>query len=42
VHVHGYRPEDLHRLAADAGMRVVELRPLGRAGFLAHFTRRAP
>jgi len=39
VHVHGYRPEDLHRLAGACGLAVVELRPLGRAGVLAHFAR---
>jgi len=39
VHVHGYRRADLERLAAEAGMSVAELRPLGRAGYLAHFAR---
>ncbi len=39
VHVHGYRPPDLARLAADSGLQVTELRPLGRAGYLAHFRR---
>ncbi|HUY22811.1 MAG TPA: class I SAM-dependent methyltransferase [Acidimicrobiales bacterium] len=39
VHVHGYRPDDLRRLAAESGVEVAELRPLGRAGFLVHFAR---
>jgi SAM-dependent methyltransferase len=39
VHVHGYRTGDLVRLAAEAGLVAEELRPLGRAGYLAHFTR---
>ena len=39
VHVHGYRPEDLSRLAAASGLVAEELRPLGRAGYLAHFAR---
>ncbi len=39
VHVHGYRPADLARLAADSGLRAAEIRPLGRAGYLAHFER---
>lgn len=39
VHVHGYRRAGFDRLAADAGLEVVALRPLGRAGFLAHFGR---
>jgi SAM-dependent methyltransferase len=42
VHVHGYRPGDLTRLAASSGLVVEELRPLGRAGFLVHFVRRGP
>ncbi len=41
VHVHGYRPEDLRRLAAGTGLVVEELRPLDRAGYLAHFARAA-
>jgi SAM-dependent methyltransferase len=41
VHVHGYRPDDLSRLAARSGVVVDELKPLGRAGYLAHFTRAA-
>jgi SAM-dependent methyltransferase len=39
VHVHGYRPADLNRLAAGSGLIAEELRPLGRAGYLAHFAR---
>jgi SAM-dependent methyltransferase len=39
VHVHGYTRAALQSLAAGAGMRAVELRPLGRAGHLAHFAR---
>jgi SAM-dependent methyltransferase len=39
VHVHGYRPGDLARLADSSGLVVAELRPLGRAGHLAHFVR---
>ncbi|MDR3647633.1 MAG: class I SAM-dependent methyltransferase [Acidimicrobiales bacterium] len=39
VHVHGYRPDDLRRLASASGLVVADLRPLGRAGHLAHFTR---
>jgi SAM-dependent methyltransferase len=40
VHVHGKRPDDLARLAADADLEVAELRPLGRAGYAVHFRRR--
>ncbi len=39
VHVHGYRRDDLARLASASGLVAVELRALGRAGFLAHFAR---
>jgi cyclopropane fatty-acyl-phospholipid synthase-like methyltransferase len=39
VHVHGYLPEDLRRLAGETGLVVEELRPLDRAGYLAHFAR---
>jgi len=39
VHVHGYRPDDLARLAAASGLVAEELRPLGKAGYLAHFAR---
>ncbi|HTZ10135.1 MAG TPA: class I SAM-dependent methyltransferase [Acidimicrobiales bacterium] len=39
VRVHGYRAADFPGLAARAGLAVAELRPLGRAGFLAHFAR---
>jgi len=39
VHVHGYRPDALRGLAAGSGLVVEELRPLGRAGYLAHFSR---
>jgi len=40
VHVHGYDAAALAELGAGAALRVVELRPLGRAGFLAHYARR--
>ena len=40
VQVHGYRMEEIERLADGAGMRVQEFRPLGRAGYAVHFTRR--
>jgi SAM-dependent methyltransferase len=39
VHVHGYRSGDLARLADSTDLAVAELRPLGRAGYLAHFAR---
>ncbi len=39
VHVHGYRSGDLTRLADSTDLSVAELRPLGRAGYLAHFAR---
>lgn len=39
VHVHGYRPERLRALAAEAGMTVEGLSPLGRAGYLVRFVR---
>lgn len=39
VHVHGYRRSDLVALAQGHGLVVEELRPLGRAGYLAHFSR---
>jgi len=39
VHVHGYRPDDLRRLGSASGLVVADLRPLGRAGHLVHFTR---
>jgi len=39
VHVHGYRPDDIARLAAASGMAVEKLTPLGHAGYLAHFVR---
>ena len=41
VHVHGYRPDALRALAARSGLEVKELRPLDRAGYLAHFSRPA-
>jgi SAM-dependent methyltransferase len=40
VGVHGYTTTGLRRLADDAGMDVVELVPLGRAGHAVHFRRR--
>jgi len=39
VHVHGYRSDELVRLATTAGLETEELRPLGSAGYLAHFAR---
>lgn len=39
VHVHGYRPGDIARLAAASGMTVEKITPLGRAGYLVHFVR---
>jgi 2-polyprenyl-3-methyl-5-hydroxy-6-metoxy-1,4-benzoquinol methylase len=42
VHVHGYTRADLDRLAATCGLVVEAVRPLGRAGFLAHFRRANP
>jgi len=41
VHVHGYRPDDLVRLATTSGLVAEEIRPLGRAGYLVHFGRAA-
>jgi hypothetical protein len=41
VHVHGYRADDLVALAGQTGLVAQELRPLGRAGYLAHFARPA-
>ena len=41
VHVHGSTRHALESLAAGAGLHAVELRPLGRAGHLAHFARAA-
>ena len=41
VHVHGYSRDRISAVAARAGMHAVELKPLGRAGFLAHFERAA-
>ena len=40
VSVHGYGTHGFDRLALDAGMEVVELFPLDRAGHVAHFRRR--
>lgn len=42
VHVHGYGKARIGEVATQAGLRVDELRPLGRAGFLAHLVRAAP
>ena len=42
VGVHPYDRPRLHALAAETGMALAEVRPLGRAGFLAHFVRAAP
>lgn len=41
VHVHGYGADRIASLAAGAGLSVVALQPLGRAGFLAHLRRLA-
>lgn len=39
VHVHPYDRARIAALAGGAGLRVEELRPLGRAGFLGHLVR---
>jgi SAM-dependent methyltransferase len=39
VNVHGYRPRDLLRIGAEAGMIVTARRPLGRAGYAVRFSR---
>jgi SAM-dependent methyltransferase len=39
VTVHGYRDVDFDRLAATAGLEVVDRIPLGRAGYVVHFRR---
>jgi SAM-dependent methyltransferase len=39
VSVQGYRPRDIVRIGAEAGMRVVTRRPLGRAGYAVRFSR---
>jgi SAM-dependent methyltransferase len=39
VHVHGFRTDELIALGAASGLVAEELRPLGRAGYLAHFAR---
>ncbi len=39
VNVHGFRSDDLVRLGHAAELVTKELRPLGRAGYLAHFGR---
>jgi cyclopropane fatty-acyl-phospholipid synthase-like methyltransferase len=39
VSVHGYRPRDILRLAAEAGLVVRARRPLGRAGYAVRFSR---
>jgi cyclopropane fatty-acyl-phospholipid synthase-like methyltransferase len=39
VRVHGYRPRDIVRIAAEAGMHVAARRALGRAGFAVRFSR---
>ncbi len=41
VRVHGYARQAIFDLAEKAGMTVSEIRPLGRAGYVAHFVRRA-
>ena len=39
VRVHGYRPRDILRIAAEAGMRVTARQALGRAGYAVRFSR---
>ncbi len=39
VGVHGYSRSGFEELAADSDLRVVEIIPLGRAGFVVHFSR---
>jgi SAM-dependent methyltransferase len=39
VNVHGYRVDELERLAAQAGMAVANARPFGRSGHLVRFRR---
>jgi SAM-dependent methyltransferase len=41
VGVHGYTADRFPRLAAEAGLEVAQVVPLGRAGFVAHFRRPA-
>ncbi len=41
VHVHAYDAARITSLASAAALRVEELKPLGRAGFLAHLARSA-
>ena len=41
VAVHGYAAAGFGRLASDSGMEVVEVVPLGRAGYFVHFRRQA-
>ncbi len=40
VRVHGYRLQALNELADGAGLTIAEMRPLGNAGYVAHFVRR--
>lgn len=42
VSVHGYPVSDFNVLAAEAGLEVAELVPLGRAGHAVHFRRPGP
>jgi SAM-dependent methyltransferase len=39
VSVHGYRPRDIVRIGAEAGMRVAARHALGRAGYAVRFSR---
>ena len=39
VGVHGYTPARFDQLASTSGLDVVELHPLGRAGYVVHFQR---
>ena len=42
VGVHGYRRNDLQRLAGEAGLVLAEIFPLDRAGHVAHYARPSP
>jgi predicted TPR repeat methyltransferase len=41
VQVHGYAADRFARLAADSGLEVAAVLPLGRAGYVVHFRRSA-
>lgn len=42
VKVHGYQPHEITALASSAGLSIAEMRPLGRAGYVVHFTQASP